>query len=139
MPYLPDGAPLPQATPDDSPYWDAHARRELRIQCCADCGTFRHPPGPLCANCGSSRVNWTQVSGKGKIFSYTVAHYATHPALKQSVPYNVAVVMLEDAGDVRIVSNVVDASPDEMRIGMKVELFWDAVSEGGYLPRFRKA
>jgi uncharacterized OB-fold protein len=139
MAYLPDDMPLPQPTPDDHPYWAAHAQRELRIQCCSDCDTFRHPPVPFCARCGSSNVTWTKVSGKGEVFSYVVAHYATHPSLKTAVPYNVAVIMLEDAGDVRLVSNVVDASPEEMRIGLKVELHWDAIAKGGYLPRFRKA
>ena len=139
MAYLPDDTPLPEPTPDDYPYWESHAARELRIQQCADCGTFRHPPVPLCSRCASSNVTWTQVSGRGEVFSYVVVRYATHPALKQAVPYNVAVVMLEDASDVRLVSNVVDAAPEEMRIGLKVELFWDAVPGDTFLPRFRKA
>ena len=62
-----------------------------------------------------------------------------HPALKQATPYNVALVHLDGAGDVRLVSNVVDAEPGEMRVGMRVSLFWDEMANGGYLPRFKKA
>ena len=139
MPYLPDGVPLPRPGPDDQPYWDFCRNRDLRIQRCSDCGTFRHPPAPVCAHCGSFAKDWAPVSGRGTVFSYTVIHHAVHPALKQAVPYNIAIVLLDDAGDVRLVSNVIDAAPADMRIGMPVQLAWDATADGGFVPRFRKA
>jgi uncharacterized OB-fold protein len=138
MPYLPDGTPLPRPTPDDRPYWEAIDRRELRIQCCAACNSFRHPPTPLCPDCGSDRIAWRQVPGTGEVFSWTIATHATHPALKAAVPYNIAVVALDGAGDVRIVSNVIDARPEEMRIGLRLRLVWEPTAAGGYLPRFAK-
>lgn len=139
MAYLPDGMPLPQPGPDDQPYWDYCRQRELRIQRCTACGRFRHPPVPVCAQCGSFAHEWARVSGRGTVFSYTVAHHPVHPALKDAVPYNIAVVMLEGADEVRIISNVTDATPEEMRVGLPVELAWDATPDGGYLPRFRKS
>jgi len=138
MSYLPDDMPLPLATPDDAPYWQSCRERQLRIQCCGSCHTFRHPPMPLCAECGSSAIEWAPVSGNGTVFSYTVAYHPTHPALKSAVPYNIAVVMLDDAGDVRLVSNIVDAAPEEMRVGLPVALVWEPTSDGGYLARFQK-
>lgn len=138
MSYLPDGVPLPQPTPDDREYWQYIRERELRIQRCADCGRFRHPPMPCCPSCRSEAVAWVPVSGRGEVFSYTIVHYAPHPALKDAVPFNVAVVLLEDAGDVRIVSNVVDVPPDEMRVGLPVSLVWEPAEDGGWLPRFAR-
>lgn len=139
MAYLPAGTPLPQPTPDDLPFWEACARRELRIQRCADCGRFRHPPMPRCPDCRSPRFDWQPVDGEGEVFSFTIVRHAVHPALRDAVPFNVAVVMLDGTGDVRLVSNVVDATPEEMRIGLRVSLVWDEVPGGGALPRFRKA
>ena len=139
MGYLPDGMPLPQFGPDDKPYWDYCRQRELRFQTCADCGKFRHPPAPACASCGSFTTKWTQVSGRGTVYSYTVARHPVYRALKQTPPYNIAVIMMEGADDVRIVSNVIDAQPDEIQIGLPVELLWESTSDGGFLPRFRKA
>lgn len=136
--YLPQDMPLPEPNPDDRPFWDACARKELRIQCCADCGSFRHPPSPKCGNCRSARSLWKQVSGDGMVFSYTIAHFATHAALKESLPYNVAVVLLEEAGDVRLISNVVDVAPDEMRIDMPVKLVWEPTRDRSFLPRFAR-
>lgn len=138
MSYLPNDMPVPQPTPDDAAYWEFCRDRELRIQRCGDCGRFRHPPMPLCPVCRSAKTDWTAVSGEGTVFSYTVAHHPTHPALKGATPYNIAVVMLDDADDVRVVSNVIDASPEEMRIGLPVSLVWESTSDGGHLARFRK-
>lgn len=138
MSYLPEGTPLPTPTPDDQAYWDFIGKRELRIQRCAECRRFRHPPMPNCPHCRSSRFEWEPVSGRGSVFTYTIIRHATHPALKNALPFNVAVVMLDDADDVRIVSNVVDAAPEEITIGMPVELLWEPTEDGGWLPRFRK-
>lgn len=135
--YLPDGMPAPLPSHDDFRFWDYCRQHELRIQQCAACDTFRHPPRPVCAHCGSLKWNWTRVSGRGSVFSYTIAYHAVHPALKAAVPYNIAVVLLDDAGDVRLVSNVIDAKPEEMHIGLPVELVWEDLPDGMTLARFR--
>jgi uncharacterized OB-fold protein len=139
MPYLPDGMPLPEPEMDDRPFWEGCRRKVLQVQRCAECGHFRHPPGPMCPTCRSIKTEWVPVRGDGAVFSYTVVYHPVHSALKGAVPYNVAVVLLADAGDVRIVSNVIDAAPGEMTVGMPVHLHWDPTPDGGYLPRFRKA
>ena len=139
MSYFPGGMPLPDPSPEDLPFWAACRERKLIIQHCNDCQGFSHPPMPSCAKCGSAKVGWREVSGNGTVFSYTVAHHAVHKALKGHGPYNVVVVMLDDAGDVRLVSNLIDTAPDEIQIGMRVTLHWDEVEGGMLLPRFRKS
>jgi uncharacterized OB-fold protein len=139
MSYLPKGTPVPQPNPDDQPYWDYCAKRELRFQRCKACGRFRHPPMPACGKCGSTETEWAAVPGTGSVFTYTIVHHPTHPALKSAVPFNVVVVHLDQADDVRIVSNVIDAKPEEIAIGLRVALVWDEIEGGMFLPRFRKA
>jgi hypothetical protein len=75
----------------DAVFWAACNRRELRIQCCADCGTFRHPPVPVCHHCRSMRRDWTLVPGTGTVFSFTIAAHPMHPSLRGRAPYNIAV------------------------------------------------
>ncbi len=140
MAYFPEGMPLPQpADRDELPFFEACKRKELVIQRCADCRRFRHPPVPVCAHCGSFKTEWAKVPGTGTVFSFTVAYHPVHPALRDAVPYNVAYILLDEADDVRLVSNVMDAKPEEMRIGLRVRLEWDPTSDGSFLPRFRKA
>ncbi len=136
MSYFPDEMPVPVAGPDDGPFWEACRKRELRIQCCADCGTFRHPPVPVCYHCRSQNTDWKQVSGDGEVFSYTIATHPTHPAVKSMASYNVAVVMLDGAGDVRLISNVMEIADENLSIGMRVKLCWDQLSDGQLVPRF---
>ena len=138
MSYLPQGVPLPPPSPDDRPFWEHCAKRELRIQCCLDCKRFQHPPVPLCIHCGSSKSEWAAVPGTGTVFSYTIVHHPAHAALQAAVPYKVVVVHLDEADDVRIVSNVIDVAPADIKVGLRVKLAWDEVEGGMFLPRFRQ-
>ena len=137
MPLLPD---LETIHPDvhTAPFWEACKRRELRLQRCTACGRFRQPPLPGCPHCGSTGVEWTRSSGRGRVFSYTIVHHPAMPSLKGSVPYNVIVVELDDAPGARLVSNLLDTQPGEIEVGMRVELSWDEVSPDVVLPRFRR-
>jgi hypothetical protein len=120
-------------------FWTWCARRELRSQRCGACGRFRQPPRPGCPHCGDTRTEWVPVAGRGRVFSFTIVHHAALPALAADVPYNVATVEFDDAPGVRLVTNVLDAKPDELRIGMDVVLAWDGPAPGVVLPRFRRA
>ncbi|MBI2864600.1 MAG: OB-fold domain-containing protein [Chloroflexi bacterium] len=139
MPYLPAEIPLPQPTVDDAPFWEACKRQELVIQRCKNCGTFRHMPMPVCYNCQSFDFEWAKVSGEGTVYSYANVTYPTHPALKDRVPFNIVVVELPDAGNVRMTSNVVDTPFEELYIGMPVEVVFEEVTEQITLPRFKRA
>lgn len=138
MSYLPSGMPLPDPSAEDWPYWEACQQRRLVIRFCNACRQFFHPPAPSCAHCGSTDLDWKQVSGNGTVFSYTVAHHASHKILKGALPYNIVVVLLDDADDVRLVSNLVDTAAEDLRIGLPVTIHWDEVDSGRLLPRFRR-
>lgn len=81
------------------------------------------------------RWTWPQMSGDGTVFSYTIAAHPTQPALRDQPPYNIAVV-LDGAGDVRLVSNIMNAPNEDIAIGMRVRLHWDKLSNGQNMPRF---
>jgi hypothetical protein len=131
--------PLAQIHPDARTrgFWDACRRRELRLQRCADCGAFRHPPLGGCPHCASAAAEWVPVRGPARVFSYTVVHHASVPALSGDVPYNVVVVEFDDAPGARLISNLLDTDARDLRIGMELELCWDEVAPEVVLPRFR--
>jgi uncharacterized protein len=139
MSYLPTGVPSPRPTVDDAPFWRACQDRRLVIRHCDSCHRFFHPPLPTCPRCGSFEVSWSPVSGRGTVYTYTVVHQGVHAALKGHGPYNVSVVLLDDADDVRLVTNVVDASPPDLRIGLPVEVCFEETGDGAVVPRFRRA
>jgi uncharacterized OB-fold protein len=120
-------------------FWEHCARRELRIQRCTACGRFQHPPLPGCRHCAATALDWIHVGGCGTVFSYTIVHHPVLPTLADAVPYNVVSVALDDAPGVRLVSNVLDAAPETIRVGLPVVLAWDEPRPGVVLPRFRPA
>jgi hypothetical protein len=134
-PYFPPEAlPLPAITEDTRPFWDACRAGRLVVQRCTACGTFRHPPSPVCWRCRGFAHEWAPVSGRGTVFSWAVVHRAFLPALAAHVPYTVVVVALDDAPGVRLVSNLVDGEP---AVGTPVEVCFEAVSDAVTVPRFR--
>lgn len=128
--------PLPLPNSDSEAFWDFCQRHELRIQQCTSCGGFRHYPRPLCDRCHSDAFRWTRVSGRGKVYTWTVAHHAFHPGFREDLPLAVVTVELEEG--VRMVSQVVDAAHDELYIGMPVEVVFEDVTPSVTLPKFRR-
>jgi uncharacterized OB-fold protein len=112
-------------------------RGELRFQRCTPCGAWRHVPRELCAECGSWEWEWAASSGRGRVFTWTVVARAMHPAFQHDVPYAAAVIEMDEG--VRLVSQVIDCPPDELEIGMPVEVVFDAVSPEIALPKSRRA
>jgi hypothetical protein len=133
---FPPGMPQPAVTDDTRPFWDGCRRRQLLVQRCTGCGTFRHPPSPVCWRCRSFAHAWTPVSGRGMVFTYAVVRRAFLPELAAHVPYTVVVVTLDDAPGVRLVSNLVGTAPEEVRVGLPVAVVFDDVGPDTTVPRF---
>jgi uncharacterized OB-fold protein len=131
------GHPRPEpADPDEVRFWDFVDTGELRLQRCRACGTFRHPPRPVCAACGADDDEWVRSSGLGEVWTFTVVHPPTLPAFAERTPYNAVVVRLDEG--VFMVSNLVDCPVDELAVGTPVELAVTEVEEGLRLPLFRR-
>lgn len=127
--------PLPTLTADNRPFWDACREGRLRLQQCGGCGHVRYPIAPVCPSCLSGDFAWAEVSGRGTVFSYIVFHQAYHPGFKGDLPYNVALVQLEEGP--RLFSNIVGTPNDQVRIGDAVEVVFDPVTPEVTIPRFR--
>jgi len=128
--------PLPHMEGHTKVFYDFCRQHELRFQRCVTCGTWRHVPREMCAECGSWDWEWAQSSGRGEVFTWTVVTRALHPAFKNDVPMAPAVIEMEEG--VRLLSLVVDCAPDELKIGMPVQVFFDDVTEAITLPKFRR-
>ncbi|HEY7169071.1 MAG TPA: zinc ribbon domain-containing protein, partial [Candidatus Binatia bacterium] len=90
--------PLPELTPVNQPFWDAARAGKLMMQKCKDCGTWIFCPRPVCGDCASENLEWVQLSGKGKIFSFTVIREVVGQALRgfaPDIPYITAWIDLD--------------------------------------------
>jgi len=131
--------PLPQPDPDTAPFWEGCRAGELRAQRCAGCETLRHPPRPMCPRCGSTEALWERLSGRGTLFSFVVAHPPVLPVFRERVPMPVVLVELAEDPGLRLIGNVVDCAPEELRIGLPLEVTFEAVAEDVTLPQWRPA
>ena len=134
---------LPQIREDTRPFWEGCKRHELLIQRCSDCGTFRHPPRPMCHKCNSMNAEWVEVT-KGIVYSYLVLRkfgppYIAPPGFEGDLPMAVVLVELPEAENIRMISNVVGCDVESIKIGMPLEVVFDDVTEEITLPKFKPA
>jgi uncharacterized OB-fold protein len=96
-------------------FWEAAARSQLAIPRCAACARYQWYPRERCRACGGDPLPWTEVSGRGTLFSWAVVRRALVPAFAAKVPYVSALVALAEDPAVRVVTNVVDCAPERLR------------------------
>jgi uncharacterized OB-fold protein len=138
MPYLPADLPFLDTAHEQAEFWAHCRRRRLMFQACGDCGRPCHPPLPICPGCQSAQRVWIAAPSAARLFSYTVVHHASHPAVTAHLPYNVALVEFPELPGVRLISNVIDAAAEALVVGMALELVWEDGPAGQPLPRFRR-
>lgn len=129
--------PLPTRTAEAAPFWEGALQGQLRTQYCPACRRHQFPPRRLCMHCGGRNVGWQGVSGRGRVYSFTIVHRAPEPAFAAEVPYAVAVVDLEEGG--RMMTNIVGCAPDDVRVGMEVCAVFERVADDVALVKFRPA
>lgn len=77
--------------------------------------------------CGASDLRWVRASGRGTVFTYTVAFRPTHPAFAERGPYVIAVVELEEGP--KMTTNIINVEPAAVAIGMEVEATFEDVGD----------
>lgn len=110
--------PAPILTEDNHAFWDAARDGRLVTQRCAGCGRLQHPPRPMCPSCHGLDLEVVDLAGTGVVYSYSILHHPQHPSFE----YPVVAALIDLDEGVRILSNLVDVPPEDVRIGMPVEV-----------------
>ncbi|MBS0580896.1 MAG: bifunctional MaoC family dehydratase/OB-fold nucleic acid binding domain-containing protein [Proteobacteria bacterium] len=124
--------PRPAITADSAFFWDGLNQRRLLIRRCGQCARLHHPPGPMCPVCHSQQWSVLEASGRGTVHSYVIVHQPQMPGFRYPLP--VALVDLEEG--VRLVANLSGVGPEQVRIGMPVEVEFNEVEPGYVLYAF---
>jgi hypothetical protein len=129
--------PTKLPTDSDSDAYVAGCREgKLLLQRCDSCGQWQFYPRRYCRHCHASTLRFHEVSGRGVVHSFTIVRRAPTAAFADRVPYAVAVIELAEGP--RMMSNVIDCAPEEVAIGLEVELAFGPAADGGEpLPYFR--
>jgi uncharacterized OB-fold protein len=129
--------PVPVPSTEDREFWDATRRHVLTLPHCQHCGHIWFPPFGGCPRCLHTDHGWVVASGRGEVFAFTVFERPYIKAFAGDVPYHVALIRLDEGP--LIYGNLVDVPHLDVRVGMKVEVIFDNVTDTLTLPRFRSA
>lgn len=129
--------PLPEPTEVSRPFWEAAREGRLLVQRSKRTGKTVFYPRGVSPWGPDDELEWVQASGRGTVYSFTVARRPTAPQWAGDGPYVIAIVELEEGA--HMTTNIVGCTPEEVRIGMAVEAVFDAVTPEVTLVKFRPA
>ena len=127
----------PAVNAETQPFWDATAEGRIELPKCVDCDLVIWYPRAICPDCQSTDLVWEQMSGRGEVYSFSVLRAGVSRAWRDSLPYVVAYVKLNE-GPVML-TNVVGCDPEDVTIGMPVSAVFDDTGEENALVRFEPA
>ena len=127
---------LPRVTDANRHFWTGGAAGELRFLRCGACGTFVHPPAPVCPDCLSREVAPAAVSGRATVVTFTLNHQPWVPAPDH--PYAIAIVEIVEQPGLRLMTNIVNCPPEAVRIGMAVRVVFEP-HDDVHVPLFEPA
>lgn len=127
--------PLPTVDDNNRHFWEAAREGRLTLQICTDCNHLRYPLNHVCPVCLSDKFSWRAMSGKATVYSSIVFHQVYDQAFSADVPYNVSLIQLDEGP--RMFSNVVGPAPSDVKVGDKLQVFFDPVTDDISIPRFK--
>jgi len=125
---------LPAIQPWSKLFWEGTKSRKLLIQECSNCGKRIFYPKKYCPNCRSTNIKWIESTGEGKVYSFSTLYVGPRPNFEDDVPYTVAIIELNEG--VRLMSNIVNCDPKDIKCDMPVKVTFEDVSEEITLPKF---
>lgn len=124
--HLGDDFLLPRLTPNNTPFFTTGS---IQIQFCEDCDHAQHPPDDICYACRGTNLAFRTLPGTGRVESAVLVHHPVHPALKERVPYVVAVVSVDGAPGCNVTGNVVGCAPEAVEIGQKLRAVFEEAED----------
>jgi len=113
--------PAPAVTLETKAYWDAAAQGKLLVRHCTACGEKHHYPRTLCPFCFSDRTEWSEGSGRGTVYSFSIMRRAPEP-------YVMAYVTLAEGPT--MMTNIVDCDFDKIKVGQAVKVVFKPTENG---------
>ncbi len=123
--------------PEFEGFLEAARKGKIAFPHCGVCSRFHWYPMPRCPHCRSHQLAWQPIAGQGEIFSFTEVRHAFDKRRRDQLPYVVGLVTFVDAPGVRLITNIIDASPADLRIGQKVEPVFPSHGAEPILVHFR--
>jgi len=129
--------PVPVIDELTRPFWEAAREGRLMVQRCGACGYYNHPPRSFCDVCLSRQLAFSQLSGRGTVYSFTVMHQRDVAGFEEDAPFVNIVVELEEQPRLLMVANLPGSNRETVRVGALVEVYFDNRGDGVVIPQFK--
>lgn len=126
--------PVPTRSEINAPMLDAWEKGELHLQRCGECDHKVYFPRTQCPNCWSTKLEWTHLTGKGKVVSFAKVHKHVHASFAMESPTVLAEILLDEGWS--ILARVVTENLDDIMNGMPIELVSNDRANQFPLPTF---
>jgi|SRR5690554_2076503 len=127
------GRPLPRLDDTNQFFWTSGAKGVLQFLRCDNCKQYIHPPSPTCPKCLSVDLTPHEVSGSASLETFTVNYQPWAPDMP--VPYIIAIISIDEQPSVRLTTNIINSTANDLYIGQKVRVTFKE-REGVWLPLF---
>jgi uncharacterized OB-fold protein len=117
-------------------FWEATRDKRLLVQYDKRSGKYQFFPRATSIYDGRRDLEWREVSGRGEIFSYTIA-YRARPPFQGHEPFAIGLVTLDEG--VNVMANIVHCTAERLKIGLRVKPFWAPLANGAHLLMFEPA
>ena len=128
--------PAPVVNADSAYYWAAAAAERLVIRKCMHCGQLHFMPRYLCPHCWSTDLEWVEISGRGRVYSFTVMRRPADPAFSDLAPCVVALIDLDEGP--RMMAGVVGEDALGVAIGDPVTVIFEPRGGEAKVPQFKR-
>jgi hypothetical protein len=126
QPKTAKGRPLPRITPVARPLFDAADEGRFVLPRCPRDGFFYYPR-TRCPHCLADDWTWSDASGRGTVHAFTIDRVGHDPGQRERLPLVIAVIELAEGP--RMTANVLECDPEEVRVGMPVEVMYERVDD----------
>ena len=134
IPGLDRPAPVPNEL--TKPFWDACNEKRLVLQNCGACQRLHYPPTQKCSKCGSDKLEWKEVRGKGHIDVFFVIRDSRIRGFRSAQPINFAVITLDEDPGINFLSNLPGTAPGAVPVGAPVEVIFEPTGSGQLIPEW---
>ena len=131
---MPKQIPVPNEL--SKPFWEAVNQKKLMVQLCEN-GHQQYPPKPKCQDCGSDKLAWKEVKGRGHVLAVITIEDGRIERRKPDQPYNLAVVTLDENPLINFYSNLPGTPPYHDAEGAPVEVVFEEVAPGQLIHEWR--
>ncbi len=135
------GRPLPVPDEISTPFWESAAKHVLSVVRCAQCSQYTVPPDVVCPLCCSTDpgFEFTAVSGRGTIRSWTVVRQALLPGFDSDLPFVLVDVELVEQEDLRLIGRLLDGVHPDLHVGAAVTVAFEDIAPDVAIPAFELA